>query len=69
MILVVYSKRNFSIMKSILKEKDYIIREGTVCYMWMNTKLAEVHKKYIYEQYSRILKLYYYIKTGEFFET
>lgn len=33
---------------------DYITREGVFRHMWMNTELAEEHKKYIYDKYPHI---------------
>lgn len=39
------------------KEKDYITREGVFRHMWMNTKLTEEHKEYIFEHYSQIPEL------------
>jgi hypothetical protein len=38
---------------SIGKEKAYITREGVFRHMWMNTELADNHKKYIYEKYPK----------------
>ena len=47
---------------SVGKEKDYITREGVFRHMWMNTELADAHKKYIYEKYPNIRELHCCIK-------
>lgn len=44
------------------KEKDYITREGVFRHMWMNIKLTDAHKKYIYDKYSHIGELHCCIK-------
>ena len=47
---------------SVGKDKDYITREGVFRHMWMNTELADAHKKYIYEKYPNIRELHCCIK-------
>ena len=40
------------------KTADYITREGIFRYMWMNTELSEVHKKYIYQKYPNTFEIH-----------